>query len=198
MTKFDAALARQSLVPLLDIEDFGPTFRGMSEDVAKRIGRLSNSVRAMAHADDMAFATRTFLNFAGTGGSLDPELTILIRHLVSNLNMCVYCSSHQLKKITSMGVDSEKVENIKDFDTHPAFNETERAALRFAQALVEDSGNIPDEVCDRFVDAFTPQQRVEIALATAAMDVLNKFNDGMRIPLDDESIDMAKIAAEGF
>ena len=97
-----------------------------------------------------------------------------------------------------MGVDSEKVENIKDYETHPAFNETERAALRFAKALVQDSGNIPDDVCDRFVAAFSAQQRVEIALATAAMDVLNKFNDGLRIPLDEESIEMARIAAEGF
>ena len=198
MSKFDAVLARKPLVPLLEIDDFGPGFRGMSEDVAKRVGRLSNSVRAMAHADDMAVAARTFLNFAGTGGSLDSELTILIRHLVSNLNTCVYCSSHQLKKIISMGVQADKVENIQDFETHPAFSAEERAALGFAKALTQDSANIPDDICDKFEAAFTPQQRVEIALATAAMDVLNKFNDGMRIPIDDSAMEMAQLAADNF
>ena len=94
-----------------------------------------------------------------------------------------------------MGVNAEKTKNIHDFETHPAFSEEERAALGFAKALVVDSANIPDDVCARFEAAFTAQQRVEIALAAAAMDVLNKFNDGMRIPLDDEALDMAKIVA---
>jgi len=196
MSKFEAVLARKPLVPLLELEKFGPNFRGMSEKTAKRVGRLSNSVRAMAHADDMAVAVRTFLNFAVSGGSLDAELTILIRLMVSNINTCVYCASHQLQRLVSMGVHAEKTGNIHDFETHPAFSDQERAALGFAKALVVDSANIPDDVCTRFEAAFTAQQRVEIALATAAMDVLNKFNDGMRIPLDDEAMEMAKIVAD--
>ncbi len=195
MSKFETLLARDALVPPLELDAFGPKFRKMSEKTAKEVGWLSNSVRAMAHADDMAAAARTFLNFAGTGGSLDPELTILVRLLVSNLNTCVYCSSHQMKKIIKMGVDEEKMKNIHDFDTHPAFSAEERAALGFAKALTLDSANIPDDVCQRFVEAFSSQQRVEIALATAAMDVLNKFNDGMRIPIDDDAMELARVAA---
>jgi|TARA_B110000196_G_C20599584_1_gene410150 hypothetical protein len=45
---------------------------------------------------------------------------------------------------------------------------------------------------------FTPQQRVEIALAMAAIDVLNKFDDGMRIPIDDSAMEMAQLAADNF
>jgi alkylhydroperoxidase family enzyme len=186
------------LVPLLELDDFGPAFKGMSEKTAKKVGRLSNSVRAMAHADEMAAAVRTFLGNASTGGSLDPELTILIRHLVSNINTCVYCSSHQLAKLIDMGVSAEKIENIHDYPTHPAFSEQERAALDFAKALTVDSANISDAICERFTANFNPRQRVEIALATAAMDVLNKFNDGMRIPIDDEAIDLARQAAKLF
>ncbi|MEX2450336.1 MAG: carboxymuconolactone decarboxylase family protein [Rhodospirillales bacterium] len=198
MNKFDITMAREPLVPLLELDDFGPAFKGMSEKTAKKVGRLSNSVRAMAHADEMAAAVRTFLGNASTGGSLDPELTILIRHLVSNINTCVYCSSHQLAKLIDMGVSAEKIENIHDYPTHPAFSEQERAALDFAKALTVDSANISDEICERFTVNFNPRQRVEIALATAAMDVLNKFNDGMRIPIDDEAIDLARQAAKLF
>lgn len=64
MSKFETLLARDALVPPLELDAFGPKFRKMSEKTAKEVGWLSNSVRAMAHADDMAAAARTFLNFA--------------------------------------------------------------------------------------------------------------------------------------
>ena len=198
MTKFDNFGARDPLVPALDLEDFGPEFKGYAESAAKQRGMLSHSVRAMAHADEMAIKARGFLSAAANGGSLDPELTILIRLLVSNLNSCVYCATHQIKKITKMGVSVEKIDNINAFMTHPVFSNDERAALEFSAALTQDSANIPDDVCERFTSAYNPQQRVEITFVAAGMGMLNRFNDGLRLPIDDDFTDLARSISESL
>ena len=198
MTKFDNFTSRACLVPLMDLDDFAPDLKDFAKDTVEKTGRLSNSLRAMAHADDLALQARLFLTAAGSGGSLGREFALLIRLAVSNINTCVYCSTHQIKQMVKMGLPSEKIKNIHDFMDHPAFNEEERAALAFAVALTRDASNIADDICARFVEVFNPRQRIEIALVATAMGVLNSFNDGLRIPIEDEALDVARDVAELF
>ena len=146
----------------------------------------------MANSDELAFTTRQFLATVAKGGTLSVELTILIRLVVSNLNACIYCSTHQTRSLIKLGVPKEKIENIHSFETHPAFTENERIALQFAAALTKDSSNIPDEICERFTDAFTPTHRTEITLVAAAMGMLNRFNDGLRIPLENAEMEVGQ------
>ena len=68
---------------------------------------------------------------------------------------------------------------------HPeseALNPRERAAIRFAQAMTIDAGDIPDEIAAEFAIHFTPQERVEIVIVASAMGMLNKINDSLRVP----------------
>lgn len=198
MSRYENFATRDCLVPLVEMEDFSPAYKIIAEEAIKRTGRLANSAKAMAHGGDLAAATREYFGKVGTGGSLGKELTLLIRLVVSNLNTCIYCSTHQVKALEKMGLVREKIENAYAFETHPAFSERERAALGFAAAMTQDSANIPDEICERFCAEFTEQERVEIALVACAMGVLNKFNDSMRVPLEEPSLETAKKVAAAF
>ena len=97
MSKFENFVTRDCLVPMIELEDFPPAYKALAEENIKRTGRLANSAKAMAHGDELALAARTFFSVVGAGGSLGPELALLIRLVVSNLKTCVYCTTHQIK-----------------------------------------------------------------------------------------------------
>jgi len=198
MSKFEDFSARECLVPLVEIDDFSPTFAKLAERSIQKYGRVSNSARAMANSDDLAGTARSFLSDIWTGGTLGLELAYLVRLIVSSLNTCVYCSTHQIKALVKMGMTEEKIENIHDFRTHPAFSERERVALEYGAALTQDSANISDEIAARFVAEFTPEERVELTIVASAMGMLNRINDGLRVPIEDASKDTAEAVAASF
>jgi alkylhydroperoxidase family enzyme len=181
---------REPLVPLVPIEDFEGPMRTMAERAIARSGRVPNQARAMANASELGATYRLFFEDLFAKASLPPEFRFLIRYKVSTLNACLYCSAHQIKYMGQLGVDEDKIANIHDSDTHPAFDERERVALAFAKAMTEDAANIPADVVRRFVATFTPAERVEIAMVAGAMGYMNKVNDALRVPLEDAALDV--------
>ncbi len=184
------------MVPLLDPDDFTPGYRETVEKVRSRTGHISNSARATAHGEELAAATRHFLESTWILGDLPREFRALIRYKVSATNTCFYCSAHQLGYLKKMGIGEEKIRNINEFAQHPAFDDRERAALAFAEAMTLDASNIPDDTADNFVAQFSPKERIEIAIVAAGMGMLNKLNDSLRIPVDDSSLDIAAALPE--
>lgn len=195
MADIETVFSRFPIVPLVGDAD-------MPEEVMATVkGRpgwdkfVPNNMRTLAHAPELAVATRQFLNAAWDIGTLGRELKILIRMHVSNLNACVYCSSHQLGLIRKMGVADAKLNALKDIESSPALDEREKTALVFAEALIRDSANISDELARRVQQHFSHAEAVEIAIVVSAMGVLNLINDGLRVPLEEESKDNARLLA---
>ena len=126
-----------------------------------------------------------------TLGDLPKPFRALIRYKVATANTCFYCSTHQIGYLQQFGIAREKMENIHEFETHPAFDDRERAALAFVDAMTRDAANIPDSIAQRYVQTFTPKERVEIAIVGAAMGMLNKLNDAFRVPIEESAIEVA-------
>jgi alkylhydroperoxidase family enzyme len=181
---------REPLVPLVEVEDFQGPMREAADRTLKRSGRVPNQARAMANAGDLGAAYRRFFEDISVHAKLPPEFRFLIRYKVSTLNACLYCSAHQVWYMTKAGMSEEKINNIHDSDTHPAFNERERVGLAFAAAMIEDASNIDEDLAGRFVTTFTPEERAEIAIIAGTMACMNKVNDALRIPLEETAIDL--------
>jgi AhpD family alkylhydroperoxidase len=177
--------AAEPLVPVVPYEELSPAFQRRSRAARERLGVQINSVHACAHAEELGGAARDFLSSAMTLGSLSREMRLLIRLAVSNANQCRYCTAHQKHQLIGLGISKPKIAAVG----HPesaALNPRERAAVRFAQAMTIDAGDIPDEVASEFTEQFTPQERVEIVIVASAMGMLNKINDSLRVPLESE------------
>lgn len=179
------------LVPLVAEENLAPAFRRSAKRVAGRVGMTANNVRAMANAPELGATMRQFLDDVWDHGELPKPLKALIRNKVSNINACLYCSAHQVRVMRSQGVEQEKIDNMYAFRTHPAFSEKERAILAYAEALTLDAGNIPDDVVAAFTAQTTTQERVEVTIVAAAMGLLNRLNDGLRVPLEEPMLEIA-------
>lgn len=179
------------LVPMVPDEEFAPAFKRSAERVSKRVGMTANNVRAMANSPELGATMRQFLDDVWDHGDLPKPLKALIRNKVSNINACLYCSAHQVKVMRSQGVEQEKIDHMHDFRTHPAFSDKERAILAYAEALTIDAGNIPQDVVEDFAAHTTNQERVEVTIVAAAMGLLNRLNDGLRVPLEEPMLEIA-------
>jgi len=182
---------RGSLVPLVADEDFSPAFKRSAERVSKRTDVVANNVRAMANSPELGATMRQFLDDVCDHGDLPTPMKAMIRQKVSNINRCLYCSAHQVRVLINAGVEQDKIDNLYEYLTHPAYTEKERAILAYAEALTIDGGNISDEIIANFTSHTTDQERVEVTIVAGAMGLLNQLNDGLRIPLEEPMLDIA-------
>ncbi|MBT55631.1 MAG: hypothetical protein CMF72_19805 [Mameliella sp.] len=181
---------REPVVPLVEIENFQGEMRGMAERAIERSGRVPNQARAMANHPVLGPIYRRFFEDLFRDSQLPQELRFLIRYKVSTLNLCLYCSAHQINYMTKLGIDRDKISNIAASDTHPAFSNRERVALAIAEAVTLDAANIPDSLIEEFRAQFSAQEMVEVTVVSGAMGFMNKVNDALRIPVEDEAIDL--------
>ena len=186
-----------SLVPMVADEDFTPAFQKSAERVSERVGMVANNVRAMANSPELGATMRQFLDDVWDHGDLPKPIKAMIRQKVSNINACLYCSAHQIKVLKSQGVAQEKIDNMYDCQNHPAFSEKERAILAYAEALTIDASAIPPDVIATFTTHTSDQERVEVTIVAAAMGLLNRLNDGLRVPIEEPMLDIANAITLG-
>ena len=185
--------SNEPVVPLLDLEDFPSECREAAENIQQRSGRISNSQRATAHAGQLSATTRTFLEQTWHQGSLSRELRALIRYKVSNANFCRYCAAHQLGYLKKFGFTDSQLRDLNHLADGQTFTREQKVAMNFAEALTRDSANVPVEVTDALKECFTPQERVEITIVASAMGMLNKINDSLNVPLEDDFLEFTDL-----
>lgn len=173
------------IVPIPTFEDLSPAFQERARRGRERLGVNVNSLLAFAHSEALGGATRDFFEAVARLTVLPNDLRLLIRLAAATASQCRYCTAHQRHQLQALGVSEAKMEAIWKPDAND-LSLRERAAVRFAQAMTLDAGNIPSDVYADFIREFTPQERIEVAIVATSMGMLNKLNDALRIPLESE------------
>lgn len=182
---------RQPLVPLMPPEEMDASFRTLHDAACARLGfERVHSLQAMAHGGDLAAAAREFLNTAWTLGSLDKRMRILIRLTVSSANECRYCTAHQIHLLVDRLKLPEALVTAVTSGDDDRLEGRERAAVRFARSYTFSPGNIPADVTQDLKVHFSAREIVEIAVVAGAMAMLNGFNDGLAVPLEQDAEEM--------
>jgi len=177
--------AADPIVPIPSFEELSPAFQARARRGRERLGVNVNSLHAFAHSEELGGATRDYFESVARLTVLPNELRLLIRLSVATANRCRYCTAHQRHQLAGLGVPEEKMAAIWKPNTDE-LTARERAAVRFAQAITLDAGNIPSDVYADFVGEFTPEERIEVAIVATSMGMLNKLNDALRVPLESE------------
>lgn len=175
----------EPVVPIPSFEELSPAFQERARRGRERLGVNVNSLHAFAHSEALGGATRDYFEAVARFTILSNELRLLIRLAVATAHQCPYCTAHQRHQLAGLGVSEAKMGAIWQPESD-ALTARERAAIRFAQAITLDAGGIPEAVYSDFVREFTPQERVEVAIVATSMGMLNKLNDGPRVPLESE------------
>jgi len=171
------------------LKDFDTVF-AITEAV---MGFVPNSMLIMARDPDLlaAFAELCAVIVARPG-RVDSGLKALIMYVVSRSAGCQYCVAHSANLAASRAIPIRKVQEVWQYETSAEFNDSERAALRFAQA----AGQVPNAVTDAdFAELrrhFDEDEILEIVACVALLGFLNRWNDTLATPLEAAPRDFAE------
>lgn len=98
------------------------------------------------------------------------------------------------------GVGDEKLAAIWDYQTSPLFSAAERVALELAVAAAAQPNDVTDELFERVKQHWSENQIVEIVSVISFFGFMNRYNDTLATPLEDEPIAVAEqhIARQGW
>lgn len=81
-----------------------------------------------------------------------------------------------------LGVDDAALAGLQDPARHP-FPPDQKAALRFADAMTDGPGHVPDEVYDELKRHWSEPQIVEIACVIGLFNYFNRFNNALHVEI---------------
>ncbi len=167
----------------------------------RSLGFIPNSLLIMQRKPKMVKAWAQM-----TAAVWDPDSKVdrgfkrLIAHVASRAAGCQYCMAHTAGGAMHFGVDEEKVAAIWDYQTSPLYSEAERAALDVAVAAGSVPNAVTDEMFTELRKHWTEEQIVEIVGVIATFGFLNRWNDTMGTPLEDEPLAVGEkyLASRGW
>ena len=133
-------------------------------------------------------------------GEVDRAFKRLVAHVASRAAGCQYCMAHTAGGALLFGVDEKKVAAIWDFRVSPLYSEAERVALDFAIAAASQPNGVTEEMFADMRKHWSETQIVEIAAVVALFGFLNRWNDTMATPLEEEPIHVGEkfLAGHGW
>ncbi len=154
------------------------------------LGFCPNSVKTMYHRPQIAYAFIE-LNKAvmENKGKVTSSLKRMIGYVSSNAAGCRYCQAHSIRAAERYGADAEKIGNIWEFKTHPAFTESEKAALEFALVSSTIPNAVNDFISDKLRSYWNDGEIVEILGVIALFGFLNRWNDSMGTKIENGAVD---------
>ncbi len=176
-----------------------PALKEQFEASRKSLGSVPNSLLIMQRKPKMVQAwVQMTAAVWDPQGKVDRGFKRLIAHVASRAAGCRYCMAHTAGGAMHFGVDEQKVAAIWDYQTSPLYTEAERVALDVAVA----AGSVPNAVTDdtfaRMREHWTEEQIVEIVGVIAVFGFLNRWNDTMATPLEEEPLAIGeKYLADG-
>jgi len=154
------------------------------------LGFCPNSVKTMHHRPQIAYAFIE-LNKAvmANHGRVSSALKRMIAYISSNVAGCRYCQAHAIRAAERYGAEQVQMENIWEYQTHPAFSDAERAALDFAFAASTIPNSVSDEIAESLRAHWNEGEIVEITGVVALFGYLNRWNDSMGTEIENGAIE---------
>lgn len=115
--------------------------------------------------------------------TLDPEVHLLVKEYVATINDCAFCQDIAVAEAPTDDLPTEKLDALLQYETHPVFDETERAALAYADEATREV-NVSDKTFDALRSHFTEREVVEITWLVALENYYNRMNRPLGIGSD--------------
>jgi len=159
----------------------------------KALGFIPNSVLIMQRKPKMVKALAALAaSVWDPDSSVDRGTKRLIAHVSSRTAGCRYCMAHTAGGALHMGVEERKVAAVWDYQVSPLFSAAERAALDLAVAASTVPNSVSDEMMLAMRKHWSEEQIVEIVGCISMFGFMNRWNDTMATPLEDEPIEVGE------
>ncbi len=98
------------------------------------------------------------------------------------------------------GIEEKKLDAVWEYRASPLYTEAERVALDFTIAAASQPNDVTDELFAKLREHWSENQIVEIVGVIALFGFLNRWNDTMATPLEEEPREVGEkhLAAHGW
>ena len=117
---------------------------------------------------------------------LDPRYRELAILTVGRLTQCEYEYVHHQAFAKRVGVRPEQVERQAEWETDPAFNDQERAVIRYATEVTQQV-RVSDATFQALGDFLDDEQIVELTLNTGFYNMVVRFLLPMQVDLEPDA-----------
>src|SRR5262249_21062658 len=159
------------------------------EAMRKNLGFIPNSVLIMQRKPKLAKALAQM-----TAAVWDPEGKVdrgfkrIIAHVASRAAGCQYCMAHTAGGALHFGVEDKKLAAGWEYQTSPAYRADERETLDFALGAASVPNGVTDDMFAKLRKHWSEEQIAESVGVIALIGFLNRWNDPMATPREDEPI----------
>jgi len=165
-------------------EDVRPIYKQFAEDY----GPFLNQVKVFAHRPSAVKHLMGLLLDLADEAVLPKRYLEIALVVVSKLNECTYCVAHHAPRLIDQGLNAETISSILEPDC-PGLDEVDRLVRDYAIQVTEKPQNIRDGIFGSLRKHFSEAQIVELTLRTALCGFFNRFNDALRIDIEDGVIE---------
>ena len=164
--------------------------RKLAEFFNETLGFCPNSVLTMQHRPAIS---KAFINLnkavMENQGRVSSALKRMIAWVSSNATGCRYCQAHAIRAAERYGAAEEQLDNIWEYQTHPAFSEAERAALDFSLAASKVPNAVDAQIKDRLYQYWNEGEVVEMLGVISLFGYLNRWNDSMGTTIEEGAVE---------
>ena len=181
--------------------EHSPELKEQFDSMRRNLGFIPNSILIMQRKPKLAKAlAQMTAAIWDPEGKVDRGLKRLIAHVASRTAGCQYCMAHTAGGALHFGVDDKKLAAVWDYQTSPLFSAAERVALDFAVAGASVPNAVTDDMFASLRKYWDEEQIVEIVGVIATFGFLNRWNDTLGTPLEDEPIGIGEkfLASHGW
>ena len=120
--------------------------------------------------------------FNRSSSPLNPALRSLITVRVSQINSCAFCVDINSATLLKRGVPLEKVEALQAWRESSFFDEKERVALGYAEAMTFSHTKVDEEMIGELRRYFDDEAMVELTGLIGFQNMSSKFNSALSVP----------------
>ena len=114
--------------------------------------------------------------------SLKDSLLDMVKIRASILNGCAFCIDMHTKDARARGEREQRVYGLVAWKETPYYNERERAALLWTDAVTQIAQtHVPNEVYEQVSAHFSEQELIDLTLAVIAINSWNRLAISLRV-----------------
>ena len=178
-----------------------PELKEQFEAMRKNLGFIPNSVLIMQRNPKLASALAQM-----TAAVWDPEGKVdrgfkrIVAHVASRAAGCQYCMAHTAGGALHFGIEDKKLAAVWEYQISPLYSAAERMTLDFAIAAASVPNTVTDDMFAELRKYWTEEQIVEFVGVISLFGFLNRWNDTLATPLEDEPIAIGEqfLASHGW
>lgn len=159
-----------------------PDQSALIERIVKgRRGTFINVYKTLLHTPDIASVWLDLVNAVRWKTDLDGRLREIVIVRVGYLNKCAYVVKQHVPVISvPEGLSKEEADTLADWRASKYFNERERAALAYTDAVTRDI-DVPDAVFAELRKHFNERQIVELTVLIGCYNMHTRVGQALQI-----------------